>query len=43
MAGSDRFKSIVATDYGEIGGLKVAWLGDWFGALPMEDALLVTG
>jgi amidase len=40
MAMSDRFKFTDATEYGEIGGLKVAWLGDWSGALPMEDGIL---
>jgi hypothetical protein len=40
MAGSDKFKALEATEYGEIGGLKMAWLGDWVGAFPVEDGIL---
>jgi amidase len=40
MAGSDKFKAVDATEYGEISGLKVAWLGDWAGNLPVEDGIL---
>jgi amidase len=40
MAGSDKFKASDATEYGDTSGLKVAWLGDWSGALPVEDGIL---
>jgi amidase len=40
MAGSDKFKASDATKYGEIAGLKVAWLGDCAGDFPVEDGIL---
>jgi hypothetical protein len=35
MAGIDKFKASEAMESGEIGGLKVAWRGDW-----AEDGIL---
>jgi amidase len=40
MAGRDNFKASEAMEYGEISGLRVAWLGDWVGAFPVEDGIL---
>jgi amidase len=40
MAGREHFKASEAMEYGELSGLKVAWLGDWAGAYPVEDGIL---
>jgi amidase len=40
MAGIERFKASEAMEYGEVSGLRVAWLGDWAGAYPVEDGIL---
>jgi amidase len=40
MAGREHFKASEVMEYREISGLKVAWLGDWAGAYPVEDGIL---
>jgi amidase len=40
MAGREKFKAPEGMEQVEISGLRVAWLGDWAGAYPVEDGIL---